>query len=97
MIFKICAHDIADVNLSEYDEIRLWVKNHSGNGAVALMYLKVFQDVLDFDHRAATAFYNETGNATSHPDEWFEAPKQPLIEAAQNAARAIKRLRQSED
>ncbi|TNF19059.1 MAG: protein phosphatase [Rhodobacteraceae bacterium] len=29
-----------------------------------------------------------------HPDEWFETPKQPLIDAAEHAARALRRLRQ---
>ena len=32
-----------------------------------------------------------------HPDEWFETPKPPLIEAAEHAVRALKRLRQSEN
>lgn len=45
----------------------------------------------------ADALYFVRTKRGLHPDEWFEAPKQPLIEAAQNAARAIKRLRQSED
>jgi len=28
-----------------------------------------------------------------HPDEWFETPKQPLIDAAEHAVRSVRRLR----
>lgn len=30
-----------------------------------------------------------------HPDEWFETPKQPLVEAAEHAARSVRRLRKA--
>ncbi|WP_112322203.1 dual specificity protein phosphatase family protein [Oceanibium sediminis] len=30
-----------------------------------------------------------------HPDEWFETPKQPLIDAAEHAVRALRVLRQA--
>ena len=29
-----------------------------------------------------------------HPDEWFETPKQPLIDAAEHAAKLLKQMRQ---
>jgi|TARA_B110000211_G_C14078023_1_gene553105 hypothetical protein len=57
-----------------------------------------------FLHAQKPELYPELADAISvirtmrelHPDEWFETPKQPLIDAAEHAAQALQCLRQSE-
>lgn len=54
-----------------------------------------------FLHVQKPDLYPELADAISHvrvarelhPDEWFETPKQPLIDAADHAARSLRRLR----
>ena len=56
-----------------------------------------------FLHVQKPKLYPELADAISfvrtmrelHPDEWFETPKQPLIDAAEHAVQGLKYLRQS--
>ena len=65
--------------------------------SVALVALFLHAQKPELYPKLADAISDVRTMRVLHPDEWFETPKQPLIDAAEHAAQALQRLRQSED
>ena len=58
------------VDLSQYDEMRLWVKRHAGNSCQDMMYVKFIDTTIDFNGIAAVSFIDDD-TTCGHPDEWY--------------------------
>lgn len=60
-------------NLSDYDQMRVWIKRHSGNSQENLLYVKFFDYGYDIGNIAAEAWLVKSeGSTYANPDEWYE-------------------------
>jgi hypothetical protein len=60
------------LDLSQYDQIRIWVKRHAGNSQEGLLYVKLLEGTMVNQVVAESQLTKAEGSSFGNPDQWYE-------------------------